>query len=479
MNISTLAFAGSDHTLGLTLVQNEILARWPDALILPATPLVAKDADYLLVSLYWWRDVYNFVRWLNDAGIDPRKRKPTIIIGGMQTLNPRPIMPYFHYAVVGDGEPVIVPLLEAIESGDDPTGMPGIWHDGEVIPGYLPQLNPQAHVDQRTNKTTRIELARGCKQKCPFCELAFIKPYRESPFEVVQTLIRRSPTKSIALFAPDMWSHSRAKEINDVCRKNGKNNTAQDTRIDFIERVAHASTIRFGIEAFGEEARRYIGKVGDNERLFQKMKYAFTELTTPKGNLIGMATCYVIGNFPGETAKNIEEFCDVLASVNSSLQHRVTLFLSVSSFAPSPLTPMWRCAIDPWTTLYDDYKGIMERTKPLRERLVLAHRGGIIGPGPRLAQMITIRGDERLSRVVFWLATQANKLLKERGNAAARQIMSACKQVGFDPEILWSERPLDEIPPWGNIRSHDDAWKAHEWRRGKPKADLEAGPISE
>ncbi|MFH1498846.1 MAG: radical SAM protein, partial [Verrucomicrobiota bacterium] len=300
MKIAALEFAGAETTMGLALVCSAVKAVWPDAEIAKADMVTAKKADYLFVTLIWWRDFYAFLRFLADAGIDPRKRRPHIIIGGMAAINPRPLAGYWHTAIVGDGEACIVEVLRRLESGGDPAGIDGVWSDSGCKLATYPGIPAEQYVDLRTNKATRIEIARGCRAKCAFCHLAFLKPYREQPYEVIRHLVMTAPTKTIALFAPDRCGHSDIAKIEALCSRLGKTNTGSDTRLELLGKIDVASRVRFGVEAFSERTRRKLHKITTNEELLEGLRHVALRLKTPKGKRHTVATLYLIGDLPGE-----------------------------------------------------------------------------------------------------------------------------------------------------------------------------------
>jgi len=460
MKIATLAFAGSESSLGLTIVSDAVHREFPEAEIKWATePSIAKEADYLFVSLYWWKDVFELVRYLATFGIDPRKKKPTIIIGGMAVVNPRPIKGYFHYCVIGDGEEVIVPLLKRIEAGEPVDDLVGVWNETSCEHANKEILEPICHIDLRTNKTTRIEIARGCKQMCDFCQLAWSKPYRELGYEQINHLLVTAKTKNVALFCPDTWSHSQAEKILARAAQLGKNNTGTDVRLDMLDKISTANAMRFGLEGFSEKTRRRFRKVKSNadfQRLFVRMA---SDVKTPKGKSLTTATMYMIGDLPGEGQADVDEFWQQMIEIDRQLKQKFTLFLSVSSFTPSPFTPMWCCPIN----LEIPFKAMLDKNRPRLEHIVIASRGAVRKPAPRLCQMMTIRGDERLSRVIFWLATKAWSVIESTKPEDGEIVKSACKAAGYDWTDLVREYDHDEMPPWGHIRTFSDAWRTRAW----------------
>jgi radical SAM superfamily enzyme YgiQ (UPF0313 family) len=456
VRIGTLAFAGSDSTLGLDVVCGAIGERFPSATVAKADADNVRSFDYLLVSLYWWRDAYALIRFLSTVGIDPRKREPVIIIGGMAALTPRPLAGYFHYCVIGDGEEVICSLLESLENGEHNPEIPGLWRDGPCTMAVAKSIPAKPYVDLRTNKTTRIEIARGCRGACAFCELAYIKPYREQSYEVIRHLVMTSPTKTIALFAPDRSSHSKIGKIDAMVERCGKNNSGSDARLDTLPKVERISRVRFGVEGFSAKTRKKLHKVPSRKALVDGLVDVATRLKTPKGPPHTSATMYLIGDLPGEGRREIAEMWDTLGEFDAKLAGKFTLFVSVSSFAPSPFTPMQRCGIDPWTDANDWF----EQTRPRFDKLVIATRGKVISAPQRLAQMLTIRGDERARLAMHWLATKGWGLLKSTKTADAKIIMAVCEKAGFPPNRLFEQIDVGDGLPWSNI---EPVRVAREW----------------
>ena len=463
MKIATLAFAGSTSTYGLTLVTEAIKDKWPTAELRVADAITAKHADYLLVSLYWWKDVYSFVRWLHEVGINPESEKPVIIIGGMSALNPSVLEGYFDYCVVGDGEVVICDLIERIEAGEKNIEMVGVWNKDGCEMAHAEKLTARTHVDLRTNRTSRIEIARGCKLNCPFCELTHIKPYRELPYSIIKHLVLSAETKSISLFAPDTWSHSMAEDIEQLVRRCGKNNTGSDVRLDVTKKISVASRLRFGVEGFGEKTRRRFKKVVSNKILVDRMLHVINNIETPKGNPISGITCYMIGDLPIESEDEIIEFWDVLKEISDKVNTKrrekpFTMFLSISGFHPMPFTPMWNCGIHP----YGKFNDYVKKHSSYLDNIVIALRGSVASPAQRLAAMLTIRGDERCSLAINWLATKGYKYTKSTKPEDGKVIEAVVKKTGFDPTRLYRQLDKSETMPWMAIKTKDDRWK-REW----------------
>jgi hypothetical protein len=188
--------------------------------------------------------------------------------------------------------------------------------------------------------------------------------------------------------------------------------------------------------------------VSTNKRLVENFLYMANDMKTKNGKRISSATCYMIGDLPGEGATEIQEFWDTLGEIDVGLAEKFTLFLSTSSFCPSPFTPMANEGINPVT----DFNAVMARTRPRYDKLVIATRGAVIAAPQRMLQLLTVRGDERAARVVFWVATKANALLKSTDNAHGAVVEKACSKAGIDIAALCGNVQPGMAMPWDTIR---------------------------
>lgn len=445
MKVTSVVFGGGISTLGMSVVINK-LADTPGIEITKFDGKQSQltEADVLLVSLYWHENILDYLRLLKTYGVNPAKRKPIIVLGGISAANTRILHGLYHYTVLGDGECVISELLEGIAQGEVPP-MQGVVKDGDWSPNrfiHAPQLPAFGYVEDRGNNTTRIEIARGCRFKCAFCQLGHTKPYREQPIEIVEQLLRSSKTKSVGLFAPDRSGYSDLSKLEKLCERIGKHNTAEDIRLDSLAKMDVVSKIKFGVEGFTEESRRRFNKVSSNEKLVNGLKHIFTKLRKPNGKRHTTATMYMIADLPGETPENSSQFWDVLREADEFATPPFTLFLTLNSFSAKPFTPMEKCGIHPyneWKRFWDD--------RPRMKNITIASRGGILGPSNRITQMLTARGDERLTKLLFWLGNDGRKYFIDNSKSSGIALESAIKKQGVDPCFIYGElSESDRLP---------------------------------
>lgn len=443
------------NTLGITIICDAIERHYGER---PEKVTVgnANQFDIILVSLYWWTHKYEYVQFLLNAGINPKKKKPILICGGMDMLNPFSIEDYFHYCVLGDGEEIIVPLIEYVTLGKSLDCDEYIWESGQKEEhkkiAVYERLSATHYVEERTNKTTRIEIARGCKRKCGFCLLTFAKPYRELPGQVVKNLIQTAPTKNVALFSADRASHSSYLEMEQWAAKYGKRNSGTDLRIDTIQNFSVATSLRFGIEGYGYKARKAIGKDYSDEQLIEWFRHVFYGIKTPKGKPMTVATVYMIMGLPGDNEDEYRQFAELLKKIDElKPPNRFTMFLSASTFAPYFHTGVQ------WASpnIFTDWNALWTKHKPFLKNITIAARGGAIQPAMRIKQMLAIRGDRKAAKAMYNAACNSdfNKLFIAKGVKPAERLIQLLEKAGVDIKTITEEIPMKKKLPWDNIES--------------------------
>jgi hypothetical protein len=123
MKITSVVFGGGVSTLGMDVVI-EAAKQMPGVDFKRFTGKVSEvnDCDVIFVSLAWFENILEYCRFLKTYGVDPKKKKPVIVIGGIAASNTRIMNGLFHYCVLGDGEVVIEELIGCILDGVEPSG---------------------------------------------------------------------------------------------------------------------------------------------------------------------------------------------------------------------------------------------------------------------------------------------------------------------------------------------------------------------
>ncbi|HHS98426.1 MAG TPA: TIGR03960 family B12-binding radical SAM protein, partial [Chloroflexi bacterium] len=221
----------------------------------------AADFDILGFSLPYEVLYTNLLEMLDLAGLpllsaERDERHPLVIAGGHATFNPEPVADFVDAFVIGDGEEVIVELIETYHRTRDRSReeqlvalaqiegvyVPNFYDvsynlDGTVaevrpnrpdapfpirrriVPVLPPpptrQLVPNVSV---THDRAVIEIQRGCTRGCRFCHAGMVtRPVRERPLEevleAVDAILAQTGYEEIALLSLSSADYSRIGEL--------------------------------------------------------------------------------------------------------------------------------------------------------------------------------------------------------------------------------------------------------------------------
>ena len=354
-----------------------------------------------------------------------------IIAGGPTAFNPAPVADFFDAFVIGDGEEAVVEIgdlaLQWKEAGGKKEDLlkalsqvegvfvPGLHREGmRVRKRVVPDLNrapfptcPVIPYMRVVHDRLSVEIARGCRRGCRFCEAGFIhRPYRErDPGRVQKTIhdsLEQTGYEEVSLLSLSAGDYSSIGPLlsNLMDRFESKHVAVSfpSLRIesvmgDLAEQVRRVRKTGFTIapEAGTERLRKVINKELDEGVLFQGLADLFS-----KGwrNI----KLYFMTGLPTETEEDLRGIIHLsrqVASVGERLKIHPNVNVSVSSFVPKPHTPFqWERQI-PLEEMKERLRFLKEEVK--RSRLHFKWQD----PHLSFLEGIFSRGDRRLSRVLI------------------------------------------------------------------------------
>ena len=309
----------------------------------------AQAVDVLLVSFFWFRDIYYFEKFLRDSGLKNRTKKPIIVAGGMQaTMTPEIISQMVDYVFIGDGEGDLKLILDEIEAGIKPTSKHLYTKNSEGVPLPCECVPSGFKIEKKaTQLVTRIEIARGCRFKCSFCCLSNLKPYREVETEKVIEQINATRGKLVSVFAPERTCHSGWSEIEASIEKKGLKDFGQDARLENIHKVK-SNTVTFGLEGISYSLRKSIKKPFTEDFIIERLG-AFVE----SKNKVCMVSAYFIADLPGETDDDWKELYQLFARIEKENWSRFFTFKPIlNPLSPKNFTPLVNSPVH----VFRDYK---------------------------------------------------------------------------------------------------------------------------
>jgi radical SAM superfamily enzyme YgiQ (UPF0313 family) len=277
--------------------------------------------------------------------IDPKVK---VIVGGIhvyiypqETIN----LGCFDYGVLGEGEHIIIKLLDRIEKGESPSGIKGIIYkeDGEVVytgpPDLIDDLDSVPLPDRtllpykkynsliaKANPVSIMITSRGCPFKCTFCDRPHLgKKFRVRSADNVADEFEqcyRLGIKEILVY-DDTFSINRQRVI-DICNKlierKIKIYWGIRTRVDTVDgemlrllKEAGCVRVNYGVESGDAEVLKGLNK----GITLEQAEEAF--YLTKKYGMDALA--YFMIGCPGETEETVRETLEFAKKLKPTYVH--------------------------------------------------------------------------------------------------------------------------------------------------------------
>lgn len=351
------------------------------------TPL--SDFDFVGITLQHELNYTTVLSLLDLSGITLRTaergpEEPLVIGGGPCAYNPEPLADFFDLFVIGEGEEVVIELLDAYAAAKAAAG--GAWTAetrlgvlkalGELGGVYVPQfgtekpitkrfvedfaasyasLTPVVPFSQIVHDRGQLEINRGCTRGCRFCQAGMIyRPVRERP---VETLVEQAgqiidntgydELSLVSLNCPDYSDIIRLvdrlhEQLSQRRVALGLPSLRTDSfSVELAERIQRVKKtgLTFAPEAGSQCLRDAINK-GVSESDLENAARAAFEHGWHKLKL------YFMIGLPGETDDDVKAIADLVFQVLDlgramlgKEKGRLAVNVSIASFIPKPHTP--------------------------------------------------------------------------------------------------------------------------------------------
>jgi radical SAM family uncharacterized protein len=498
------------------VLAERVFAPWPDmaaqlrANRIPLSSLESghplQDFDVIGFSLGYELTYTNVLNMLDLAQLpvlagERNDRHPLVIAGGGCVLNPEPMADFIDLFVIGEGEEVLLELLDRLRDGKrrEKTAsrkerlsdlatisgiyVPSLYHVEYHADGLVKSVNPitpeARPVISRRLVTSlpppvirpvvpyievihdrgAIEIQRGCSRGCRFCQAGTIyRPVRERPkqevIEAVGEIIDGCGYNEVSLVSLCTNDYPGIDRLIDELARRYRNLTISlpSLRIDrsSVNLVDSLPTRRktgltFAPEAGSQRLQRVINKVTPEEVLLETAAAAFDRGWT---NL----KLYFMLGLPTETSDDINDIVHLVEKVRTLdagiSRRQPQIRISLSTFVPKPHTPFQWTAQDSEAQLTAKHEILKAGLK--RKRVKPSW------PDPRLSllEAVMSRGDRRLGRVIYH-AWKLGSTFDAWGECFRYENwLRAFTDTGLEPSFYaHRQRSLDEVLPWGHIDS--------------------------
>jgi radical SAM superfamily enzyme YgiQ (UPF0313 family) len=397
---------------------------------LPLTSLESKtplgDFDFVGITLQHELNYTSVLSLLDLAGIPLRSDNradgdPLVIGGGPCAYNPEPVAAFFDLFVIGEGEEVVIELLDAYIAAKaagkaraellatlaeiDGVYVPSLGTDRTIQKRFVQDLNaipaataPVVPFSQIVHDRGQVEINRGCTRGCRFCQAGMVyRPVRERTVETLTQqavqIVDNTGYDEISLVSLNCPDYSNIITLVDRLHEQlgprrvalGLPSLRTDSfSVELAERVQRVKKtgLTFAPEAGSQCLRDAINKGVTEENLMDAAGAAFEH------GWQRLKLYFMIG-LPGETDDDLRAIADLVDKVlrlgRDTLgkgSGRLAINVSIASFIPKPHTPFqWaqQCTVEELRAKQDLLRGLLGRSRQVKASFHSAEQAIIEG----------------------------------------------------------------------------------------------------
>ncbi|MEW6360013.1 MAG: TIGR03960 family B12-binding radical SAM protein [Planctomycetota bacterium] len=468
----------------------------------------AREFDIVGFSLQYEMCFTNVLNMLDLAGIPVHAAErtgddPLIVAGGPCAFSPEPMADFIDIFVLGDGEDIVLPLVDTYQEVCAKTDLsrkekiaeivrrvpalyaPALYEvsyneDGTVsrvaptVEG-IPEVVRAAYVEnldaasfpekpivpfvETVHDRINVEIMRGCTHGCRFCQAGMMKrPVRTRSGDEILRLARScyasTGHREMSLAS---LSTSDYPGLRDVLLKITRDFEPKKVSVSVpslrvgeqlsmlpeILSTVRKSGLTIALEAARPELRAIINKDIQDKELFEGVTEAYRQ----GWNLVKL---YFMVGLPGETDEDIDAIVDMAYRV-SNLRREIgkgpaNVNVAVAPFVPKAHTPFqWEPMAAP------------ERLDEIRERLYSKLRSRRIHLSVHKTERsflegVFARGDRKLGQVILAAWRKGCKFDSWDEHFHSEAWHESFQECGIAPAFYANrKRNLDEVLPWSNI----------------------------